>query len=72
MNVKNSPVVYITGAYYSNFALSKHVRKIPKGKWEAVNRTTDSTKFKWKRTGGQTMIYKTLHRKQKIEQLKPH
>ena len=27
---------------------------------------------KGKRTKGQTMIYKTLHRKQKIEQHEPH
>jgi hypothetical protein len=27
---------------------------------------------KWKRTKGQTIIYKTLHRKLKVEQSEPH
>ena len=40
---------------------------MPKGLSEALNRRTDNTKAK-----GQTTIYKTLHRKQKIEQHEPH
>jgi hypothetical protein len=35
-------------------------------------RRTDNTMAKGKRTKGQTLIYKTLHRKQKIEQHEPH
>jgi hypothetical protein len=41
--------------------------KIPKRKSEAVNQRTDNTMTKRKRTKGQTMIYKTPHRKLKIE-----
>ena len=33
---------------------------------------TDNTMVKTKRTNGQTMIYKTLHRKVKTEQQDPH
>jgi hypothetical protein len=40
---------------------------------EVVNhRTTDNVMAKWKGQLKQTMIYKTLHRKLKIEQQKPH
>jgi hypothetical protein len=35
-------------------------------------RRMDNTMTKRKRTKGQTMIYKTLHRKLKIEQHEPH
>jgi hypothetical protein len=35
---------------------------------EAVNRRTDNTMDKRKRTKGQTTIFRTLHRKLKIEQ----
>jgi len=39
-----------------------------KGKSESVNRSwTDNTMVKGKRTKGQTTIYKTLHKKLKIE-----
>jgi hypothetical protein len=41
--------------------------KIPTGKSEAVNQRTDKTMTKIKRTKRQTMIYKTHHRKLKIE-----
>ena len=46
--------------------------KIPKGYSDAVNRMTDNTMVKRKRTKGQTMIYKTLHRKLTIEQHETH
>jgi hypothetical protein len=36
------------------------------------DRRTDNTMTKRRRTTGQTMIYKTLHRKLKIEQHKIH
>jgi hypothetical protein len=40
---------------------------------EAVNRKmTDNKTAKRKRTNGQTMIYKVLHRKLKIEQHDPY
>jgi len=43
--------------------------KIPKGQAEAANgRTTGNTLEKRKKTKEQTMIYRTLHRKLKIEQ----
>jgi len=38
-----------------------------KGSSESVNRRTDNTMAKRKRTKGQTTIYKTLHKKLKIE-----
>ena len=41
--------------------------KIPTGKSETVNQRTDKTMTKIKRTKRQTMIYKTHHRKLKIE-----
>jgi hypothetical protein len=41
--------------------------KIPTGKSEAVNQRTDKAMTKIKRTKRQTMIYKTHHRKLKIE-----
>jgi hypothetical protein len=45
--------------------------KIPNESSEAVTqRRTDNTIAKRKSTKGQTTIYKALHRKQKIEQLK--
>jgi len=47
--------------------------KIPKGKSEGVNpNETDNTMAKTKRTKGQTTIYKTLHRKLKIELQEAH
>jgi len=39
--------------------------KIPQRQSEAVNRRTDNTMTKEKKTKGQIMIYKTLHRKLK-------
>ena len=42
--------------------------KIPKGSKFVNRRKTDNTTTKKKRTKGQTTIYKTLHRKLKIEQ----
>ena len=36
-----------------------------------AKRRTDNTMAKRRRTKGQTMIYKTLHRKHKIEQCEP-
>ena len=46
---------------------------IPNGNSEAVNRSRkDNTMVKRKRSKGQTMIYKTLHRVLKIEQYEPH
>ena len=46
--------------------------KIPKGSSKVViRRTTDNTHAKRKRTKGQTEIYRTLHRKYRIEQHKP-
>jgi hypothetical protein len=42
------------------------------GESEAVNqRWADNTMAKRKRKKGQTMIYKTLHRKLKVEQSEP-
>ena len=38
----------------------------------SVNRRTDDTMAKRKRTKGQTTIYKTLHRNLKIKQHEPH
>jgi hypothetical protein len=35
-------------------------------------RTKEKTMAKGKRRKGKTMMYKTLHRKLKIEQLEPH
>ena len=52
--------------------LEKLEDKIPKGQSEAVYRCTDNTMANTKRTKGQTLIYKTLHRKQRIEQCEPH
>jgi len=47
--------------------------KVPKGESETVNqRRTNNTMAKIKGTIGQTMIYKTLHRKLKIERHQPH
>ena len=46
--------------------------KISKGLSEDVNRRTDNTITKSKRTKGQTTINKTLYRKLKIEQHEPH
>ena len=48
--------------------------KIPKAQSETVNRRTDNMMTKRKRTKGQTMIYKALHRKLyiKINQHEPH
>ena len=47
--------------------------KIPKWRAESVNRRrTDNTMAKRKRTQGQTMIYKALHRKLKIESHELH
>jgi len=43
--------------------------KIPKG---VTRKRTDNTEAKIKRTKGQRTIYKTLHRKLKIEQHEPH
>jgi hypothetical protein len=42
--------------------------KIPKRYSETVLRRTDNTIAKRKRAKGQTMTYKTLHRKLRIEQ----
>jgi hypothetical protein len=42
------------------------------GQSEVENQRTDNTMAKRQRTEGQTMIYKTLHRKLKIEQQEPH
>ena len=43
-------------------------RKIPNGKSEAVNQgRTDNTMTQRKKTKGQTMIYKTLHKTLTIE-----
>jgi hypothetical protein len=39
---------------------------------EAVNRRTDITMAKRKRTKGQTMMHKTLHRKLKIGKNETH
>jgi hypothetical protein len=45
--------------------------KIPK-RSAAVNLKTDSTMDKRKKTKRKTMIYKTLHRKLRIEEHEPH
>jgi hypothetical protein len=46
--------------------------EIPNGLLEVVNRRTDNTMAKGKRTKGQTTIYRALHRKLKIKQHEPH
>ena len=43
-----------------------------KGLSKAVNRRTDNVMVKRKKTKGQTMVYKTLHRKLIIEQQRPY
>ena len=54
------------------FGIFKLFLKIPKGLSEAVNQRTDNnTMAKSKRTNGQAMSYKTLHRKLKLEQHSP-
>jgi hypothetical protein len=47
---------------------SDNIFRIPNGQSEAVNRRTDNTVVKRKRSEGHTTICKTLHRKLKIEQ----
>ena len=42
------------------------------GQSEVENQRTDNTMAKRQRTEGQKLIYKTLHRKLKIEQQEPH
>jgi hypothetical protein len=49
----------------------KKALNMPKGQDEPVNGRKDNTMSKRKWTKGQTMIYKTLHRKLKIEQREP-
>jgi hypothetical protein len=47
--------------------------KIPKVQSQSINRRrTDNTMAKGKTTKGQTTIYKTLHRKLKVEHHEPH
>jgi hypothetical protein len=48
------------------------VVKIPKGQAEVIYLRTDNPMTKRERVNSQTTIYKTLHRKLKIEQYKPH
>jgi hypothetical protein len=47
------------------FDSKKRCLKIPEGLSEVVNQRTDNSMAKRKRTKGQTMIWKTLHRKLK-------
>jgi hypothetical protein len=54
--------------FVCDLCLVKKSLKIPMGLSEAVNRRTDNTMDKRKRTKGQTTIFRTLHRKLKIEQ----
>jgi hypothetical protein len=49
------------------FDSKKRCLKIPEGLSEVVNQKTDNSMAKRKRTKGQTMIWKTLHRKLKIK-----
>ena len=52
---------------------SKHENlKILKWQPEAVNRRKTDNTMARKKVKGQTLIYKTLHRKQNIEQNKPN
>jgi hypothetical protein len=51
--------------YVTKYDLSMEWRK-------AVNRRTDSSRIKRKRTKEQITIYKTLHRKLRIEQHEAH
>jgi len=48
------------------------MKESSKGQSEAVIRRTDNIMTKRKGTKRQTMIYKTLHRKIKIEQHEPY
>jgi hypothetical protein len=52
--------------------LAGKLLKILMMKSEAINRRTENTMTKKKRTKRNTTIYKTLHRKLKIEQHEPH
>ena len=52
--------------------LLKKCLKIPKGVLRSRKSKTDITMAKRKRTKGQTMIYKTLHRKLKIKKNETH
>ena len=45
---------------------------IPKESSDAASRRTDNTIANRKRTKDQTMMYKALHRKRKIEQREPY
>jgi hypothetical protein len=62
---------YVITARYRSLAMLnyKNSLKIPKGQSEAVNqRMTDNTMAKKKDEKRTNLIYKTLHRKLKIEQ----
>jgi hypothetical protein len=52
---------------YKGYASTKKSLKMPKGQSKSVNRRTDNTMDKRKRTKGQTTSYKALHIKLKIE-----
>jgi hypothetical protein len=58
--------------YTTLFCFWKKGVKIPKGKSESVNRRTCVTFTKRNTTKWQSMIYKTLHIKQKIENSESH
>jgi hypothetical protein len=68
-----SSMLRISNINYTILSFIQKFLKIPKGKAESVNlRRTDNIMAKRKLTKGQTTIYKTLHRKLKTEQHKPH
>ena len=54
---------------YREFIIKTHYKKRLK---TPKRRSTENTMAKRKRTKGQSMIYKILHRKLKIEQHEPH
>jgi hypothetical protein len=58
--------------YYMQNDMLKKGSKISKVQWEGVNgRRTYDTMVKWKKTKGQTTIYKTPHKKVRIGQQEP-
>jgi hypothetical protein len=71
LSTNNTHIIMSTKRTHSIFevVISTTSLKIQKGYSESVNRRTDNTMANGKHT---KMIYKTLHRKLKIEQHEPH
>jgi hypothetical protein len=58
-------------AYVPQFRSTSNIILIKVNVIVSANRKTDNTMAKRKRTKGQATIYKTIHRKLKIEQHEP-